>query len=316
MALCESSTIGPGTRVWAFAHVLPGAQLGAECNVCDGVFVESDVVIGDRVTIKGGVQLWNGLRVGNDVFIGPNATFTNDPFPRSKVYPDAPTLTKIDDGASLGANCTVLPGVLVGRNAMVGAGAVVTKDVPPNAKVVGNPARIIGYIGAEHPDRGSKTVAARVDDGMGVASASGDVRLVVLPTYTDLRGDLTVAELEQVLPFTPRRFFIVHDVPGRDVRGEHAHKRCHQFLLCARGSVRLLVDDGSQRAEMLLDRPSVGMYIPPGIWGSQYDFADGSVLAVFASEPYDPDDYLRTYEEFLAFVASQPAMSGPLDGLD
>ncbi len=138
--------MGEGTRIWAFAHVLPGAQIGAICNICDGVFIENDVVIGDRVTLKCGVQLWDGLRVGDDVFIGPNATFANDPFPRSRQRPEQFAVTHIHDGASIGANATILPGVNIGRGAMIGAGAVVTADVPANAKVVGNPGTIIGYV--------------------------------------------------------------------------------------------------------------------------------------------------------------------------
>src|SRR3954453_8818045 len=127
-ALCESTAIGKNTRVWAFAHVLPRARIGEACNICDHVFIENDVVIGDRVTIKCGVQLWDGLRVADDVFIGPNATFSNDKYPRSRQYPTEFPRTEIGAGASLGANCTILPGIRVGRKAMVGAGSVVTKD--------------------------------------------------------------------------------------------------------------------------------------------------------------------------------------------
>jgi len=141
--LCESRNVGSGTRVWAFAHILPGAKIGRDCNVCDHVFIENDVVVGDAVTIKCGVQLWDGLRVGDNVFIGPNATFTNDLHPRSKQYPEAFVETVIEDGASIGANATILPGIRIGRGAMVGAGAVVTRDVPAHATVVGNPARVI-----------------------------------------------------------------------------------------------------------------------------------------------------------------------------
>ncbi|MCL6641195.1 MAG: N-acetyltransferase [Candidatus Rokubacteria bacterium] len=120
-AICESASIGPGTRVWAFAHVLPGAVIGADCNVCFGVFVENDVVVGDRVTIKSGVQLWDGVRIGDDVFIGPNATFTNDRFPRSKRRPERFATTVVEDGASIGANATLLPGVRIGTGAMASA---------------------------------------------------------------------------------------------------------------------------------------------------------------------------------------------------
>lgn len=144
-ALCESKTIGEGTKVWAFTHILPGAKIGKDCNVCDNVFIENNVIVGDRVTIKCGVQLWDGLILEDDVFVGPNATFTNDIFPRSKHYPESFLATKVCQGASIGANATILPGITIHQYAMVGAGAVVTKSVPEYAIVVGNPAKIIGY---------------------------------------------------------------------------------------------------------------------------------------------------------------------------
>ena len=145
-AICETKHVGKGTRIWAFAHVLKGAVIGEDCNLCDGVFVENDVVVGDRVTVKCGVQLWDGVRLENDVFVGPNATFTNDPMPRSKQYPEKYAVTVVCAGASIGANATILPGIVIGELAMVGAGAVVTRAVPPRAIVVGNPARIKGYV--------------------------------------------------------------------------------------------------------------------------------------------------------------------------
>lgn len=141
-ALVESANIGSGTRIWAFAHILPGARIGRDCNFCDGVFVENDVVVGDRVTVKCGVQLWDGVRLEDDVFIGPNATFTNDILPRSK-QPFDLKYTIVKRGASIGANATILPGITIGENAMVGAGSVVTRDVPSNTLVVGNPACVV-----------------------------------------------------------------------------------------------------------------------------------------------------------------------------
>ena len=142
-ALVESNQVGDGTRIWAFVHVLPQAVIGRDCNICDHVFIENDVIIGNRVTIKCGVQIWDGLRIEDDVFVGPNATFTNDLYPRSKEYPEKFEQTLIAKGASIGANATILAGVRIGEKAMVGAGAVVTKDVPDFATVVGNPARIM-----------------------------------------------------------------------------------------------------------------------------------------------------------------------------
>ena len=140
-AIVETEKIGKGTRIWAFVHILHGAEIGSDCNICDHVFIENEVTVGDRVTIKSGVQLWDGLHIEDDVFIGPNATFCNDFFPRSKQqFKLMRTLVK--KGASVGANATVLAGITIGANAMVGAGAVVTRDVPSKMLVVGNPARI------------------------------------------------------------------------------------------------------------------------------------------------------------------------------
>lgn len=147
-ALVESDDIGPGTRIWAFAHVMRGARIGADCNVCDHTYIEGDVVVGDRVTIKSGVYLWDGLRVEDDVFLGPQATFTNDRFPRSKQSFEIPD-TRIRRGASIGAGAVILPGITVGERAMVGAGAVVTKDVAAFAVVVGSPARVVRMLDPE-----------------------------------------------------------------------------------------------------------------------------------------------------------------------
>lgn len=144
-ALVESSKIGAHTRIWAFAHVLPGARIGSDCNICDHVFIENDVIIGDRVTIKCGVQIWDGVHLADDVMIGPNATFTNDLFPRSKQSFELKR-TIVERGASIGANATILCGITIGAGAMIGAGAVVTRDVPPKAVVVGNPGRIMRYL--------------------------------------------------------------------------------------------------------------------------------------------------------------------------
>lgn len=301
-AICETDEIGEGTRVWAFAHILPGARIGRDCNVCDGVFVEGDVVLGDRVTVKCGVQLWNGVHLQDDVFVGPNATFTNDSFPRSKKFPAIFKETVVETGASIGANATILPGLRIGSGAMVGAGAVITRSVPPNAIVAGNPARIIGYVG-DHDALDEPTAEMRLvsPGGTAVTLVEG-VRLHRLPHFVDMRGALCVSEFERDLPFLPRRHFVVYNVPSQEIRGEHAHRRCHQFMVCVHGSVRVLADDGSHRQEFVLDSPMSGIHLPPMIWGTQYRYSPDAVLLVFASEPYDADDYVRTYDEFLALV--------------
>jgi acetyltransferase-like isoleucine patch superfamily enzyme len=294
--ICESTQIGEGTRVWAFAHVLPGARIGRDCNICDHVFVENDVVLGDRVTVKCGVQVWDGVRLSDDVFVGPNVTFTNDRFPRSRVYPGSFATTIVGSGASLGANATVLPGVSIGRNAMVGAGAVVTKDVPPNAIVVGNPARIVGYVDATSNDGAS--VASLSLDELPVSRVPG-AALMRLTRADDLRGSLVAANFEEDLPFVPRRFFTIFGVPSTDVRGAHAHRVCHQLLVCVQGSVTAVVDDGTTRQEFLLDRPDIGLHMEPMIWGTQYRYSADAVLLVLASHAYDAEDYIRDHEMFL-----------------
>ncbi len=139
----QSKQIGAHTKVWQFVVILPGAKIGVNCNICSHCFIENDVIIGDRVTIKNGVALYDGLRVANDVFIGPNVTFTNDKHPKSQNAGYRCLETWIEDGVSIGGGATILPGIRIGAGAMVGAGAVVTKDVPPRVIVVGNPARIL-----------------------------------------------------------------------------------------------------------------------------------------------------------------------------
>ena len=300
-ALVESPHVGTGTRVWAFAHILPDARIGADCNVCDGVFIENDVVVGDRVTIKCGVQLWDGVTLEDDVFVGPNATFTNDPFPRSRVRHELQRTT-VRRGASIGANATLLPGVEIGSGAMVGAGAVVTRNVPPNAIVTGNPARITGYVDSPLSG-GLETVATQ---GRPLAQrevlAAGGCALVRLPQIFDMRGGLSFAEIDAHLPFVPKRYFVIHDVPNTRVRGEHAHKTLDEFLVCLRGSCSVLMDDGRVRTEVTLDSPGLGLHLRPMVWSVQYKYSADAVLLVLASEVYEADDYIRDYDEFLSAV--------------
>lgn len=157
--------IGEGTTVWQFAIVLAGARIGANCNINSHTFIENDVVIGDNVTVKCGVYLWDGARIEDNVFLGPNATFTNDNTPRSRQARTFPTF-RVKRGASVGANATVLPGVTIGEYALIGAGAVVTKDVPAYALMVGNPARRAGWVGPDG-DRLQPTADGRWYDRAG-----------------------------------------------------------------------------------------------------------------------------------------------------
>lgn len=294
-ALVESPFIGEGSRIWAFSHILPGARIGRDCNLCDHTFVENDVILGDRVTVKSGVQLWDGLRVEDDVFIGPNATFTNDPYPRSKQYLDRYPRTIIRKGASIGANATILPGITIGDRAMIGAGAVVTHNVPPGAKVVGNPARITGYMDVvrEAPP------AELVKPGT-TPTPLGEATIHHLTQVTDLRGSLIFGEASRHVPFEVKRYFLVYGVQSEHIRGEHAHRRLHQFLVCVSGRCNVVTDDGRTRHEVVLDSPSKGVHIPPMVWATQYKFSPEAVLLVLASEYYDAAEYIRDYYEYLS----------------
>lgn len=271
-ALLETDSVGEGTRVGAFAHVEAGAALGR------------------RVTVGSGARLGGGVRTEDDVAIGPNAVFATD-----DAAGDRPTTLK--QGCSVGANATVLPGTTVGARAVVRPGAVVTRDVPPFAIVAGNPASIRGYVAApavvpEPSTTGDSAAAAEV----------GGARLVELPTVHDMRGRMAVAEFDAQLPFVPKRCFIVYDVPSEEIRGEHAHVALHEVVICVRGSVRAVVDDGRRRAELLLDSPSRGLYLPPRVWRTLYRYSRDAMLVVLASEVYRPGDYVRDYDTFLRLV--------------
>lgn len=301
MAVVETgATIGANTRVWGFTHILSGARIGSDCNICEQVFIENAVQVGDRVTVKSGVQLWDGVRLDDDVFVGPNATFTNDKFPRSKRFPNGYPVTRVKHGASVGANATILPGLTIGADAMVGAGAVVTRDVPPKAIVAGNPARIVGYVDAHFQPGGEPLGETRRKAGR-----VAEVTLYEIKHVTDLRGDLTVTELERDIPFPVRRVFFIYNVPNERIRGEHVHRQLHEFVVCLSGSVSIVVDDGAQREEYVLDRPWLGLHLPPRVWRSLYKFSKDAVLAVYASHEYDPGDYIRDYDEFLAMVGQR-----------
>jgi serine acetyltransferase/dTDP-4-dehydrorhamnose 3,5-epimerase-like enzyme len=278
-------------------------------NINAHCFIENDVHIGDRVTVKAGVYLWDGVRIEDDVFIGPNVTFTNDKFPRSKVYPESFANTVLERGASIGGGATILPGVRIGRGALVGAGAVVTKSVPPYAIVTGCPARITGYVNvSEQSQEEDKARLPTVSEKVVSLGVKG-VTLHRIKQVSDIRGDLSVGEFPLDIPFVPSRYFLVYNVPSEKTRGEHAHHRCKQFLICVKGSCAVVADDGQSRTEVLLDSPDLGIYLPPLTWGTQYKYSSDAVLLVFASDSYDAADYIRDYESFLNVVADKGSAS-------
>jgi len=248
------------------------ALVAADALIPEGAVLERGVVVGPRVVVAG-----CDVRVRSDA--------------------------EIEAAAVIGA------GVTIGQGALVRAGAVVLHDVPPNAIVAGNPAEVTGYRSAA-PDGARPAAVTRdvsVFEGLSAparhALGVGESALYLMRRVTDTRGSLTVGEAPEELPFTPARYFVVYDVPSRELRGEHAHHACHQFLICLHGSCRVMLDDGYRRCEIPLDRPDLGVYMPPMIWGTQYRYSPEAVLLVFASLPYDSADYIRSYEGFMSALA-------------
>ena len=300
-ASCESTDVGHGTTVGPFSHVADGASLGSGCVIGTYVLVDAGARLGDRVSVIGRTQLPEGVVLDDDVYVAAGVAFKNPRFPRGGRARDEPATTRVRARASIGANATLLSGVEVGTGAVVGAGAVVTRSVPRAAIVAGNPARIVGYVKADGADA-IRPLRQEPAAGEPPGTTDADVRGVRLHRFArvrDPRGSLVACELEEELPFMPRRYFMVFDVPGADVRGEHAHRECHQFMVCVSGSVHIVADDGERRQEFVLDSKDIGLYIPPMTWGIQYLYSPGSTLLVLASHPYDADDYLRDYGDFL-----------------
>ena len=293
-AICESTDIGEGTTVGAFARLVDGARIGDRCDIGDYVLVDAGAVLADRVSIGAGVNVWRDVVLEDDVRLAAGVAFAQPAGPSEVIA--------VHRGARIGANATIATGTTIGAGAVVEPGAVVMKPVPPHAIVRGNPARIVGYVDLIRRD------APPVERSRRQAVTPTDVEGVTLHELLlvhDMRGDLSAGEFERQIPFAVRRYFIVFDVPSEDVRGEHAHRRCRQFLVCLRGRCRVVVDDGRKRAEIVLDRPNLGLYLPPMVWGIQYQHTADALLLVFASEYYDPADYIRDYGQFLDAVTAR-----------
>ena len=302
----KANKIGDGTRIWQNVVILQGAKIGSDVNICAQCFIEDDVTIGNRVTIKSGVYLWNGVHIEDDVFVGPNVTFTNDKTPRSKQYPEKFLTTHIEKNVSIGGGAVILPGLIIGQGAMIGAGAVVTGSVPPFAIVTGSPARITGYVNNNIISRTANklnTYTPNFSDQNIVKVGVGEVTLHKLKLVQDMRGDLSVGEFPADIPFVPKRYFLVFNVPSQKTRGEHAHRQCHQFLICVKGSCAVVVDDGNDRSEIALNTPDIGLYLPPMTWGIQYKYSNDAVLLAFTSDTYDSNDYIRDYSTFIKSVS-------------
>ena len=296
----QSNTIGINTKIWQFVVILEGAKIGHDVNICSHCFIDNNVIVGNRVTIKSGIQLWDGVTIEDDVFIGPNTTFGNDLPPRSKKYLKGPTKTLIHKGASIGANATILPGLVIGQNSIIEAGTTVTRSVPAHAIVAGNPARIVGYTNII--SKKTKSVSIKGSANEKIKSKVGGVLLYKFKKIEDLRGNLSVCEFDKDIPFKPLRHFLISDVPSSEIRGEHAHLICQQFLVAVKGSIHVTVDDGKHKDLFVLNKNNYGLYLPPKTWATQYNFSADSVLLVFASHPYSEVDYIREYDDFLKTI--------------
>ena len=265
-AVVPAGTTGDGVRLGAQSCVMPGAVLTEACIIGEQVFVGAGACVGKGASVLARACIGAGALVG--------------------------------DGASVREAAVLAPGVRVGAHARIEPGAVVTRDVPPNAVVQGHPAVIVGYVDAPE----FTATAAALGSAGTVTSRVKGVRLHEMREIQDMRGFLCAAELGRELPFAPRRCFFVYSVPNAQVRGEHAHLRCEQFLIAVHGSLRVMADDGYQRQDFRLDRPNLGLHLPAMTWGVQYGYSEDAVLMVLASDPYDPDDYIRDHADFIARV--------------
>lgn len=278
----------------ASVYLGPNVRLGHNVEIGPLAYIDGNVSIGDGARVMGGVFLRGDLEIGPGCCIEPRVAITL----AAGAFADGRIV--LEEGVHLGAGSVLAPGVRIRRGARIAAGTVVNQDVPPYAIVSGNPAAIRGYV--ESDTRGPVSPARRFADGATAVqgcSVAG-VTIHYLPRSQDMRGALSVGEFPKDIPFEPKRYFVVFDVPTAKTRGEHAHIACKEFLICVRGSLSVIVDDGTNSEEIVLDHPSLGLYIPPNIWALQHQFSRDAVLLVFCSDIYESDDYIRSYANFLA----------------
>lgn len=282
------------------AHVHDGAAVAASAELGDFVAVYPGAEVAEGCRVRGFTQLWAGVRLQANAELGPGVTI-------EAPEGDAGSDVIVGEHCKVGAGALLCRGVRLGQGAQVAAGAVVAQNVPPYALVTGSPARITGYV----QNANTEPAAAWHNQAEFPATPSvvplgvGGVTLHRFKFLQDPRGDLSVGEFVREIPFLPKRYFLVMNVPSDKTRGEHAHYRCHQFLVCVKGSCAVVVDDLKSRCEVQLDSPDMGVYLPPMTWGIQYKYSPDAVLMVFASDYYEAEDYIRDYDEFVAAKSRQ-----------
>lgn len=288
----EGSQVGPGCSIGPYAIVRAGAVLGEGC------------VVEAQAVVSGGVLAGKGVTLGSGCFIGPGAQLAAG----VRISPRASVDSRVDESvligqeAVIGSQAVIHAGVTIGNQAVIEAGAVVMRNVPATAVVSGNPAKIIRYVTTPR----AAPPIYQPDQTSPIQTGVRGVTIHHLPLIEDLRGNLSFGEASRHVPFEIKRYFLTFEVAGEEIRGEHAHRKLQQFLICPYGRLHLMADDGRNREEFILDRPNLALYLPPLVWGVQYRFSPGAVLLVFCSDYYDPADYIRDYVEFVALVRDGP----------
>jgi hypothetical protein len=291
----SSSTLTSTSPSTSSAASTAPAVVAASATLGDFVVAYAGAEVGENCRVLGFTQLWAGVRLEAGAELGPGVTFEAPPAgQRADIV--------IGAQARVGAGALICAGVRVGQGAVVAAGAVVAQSVPPYAVVSGVPARITDYVqnASRAPAMAWHQRATFPEQPSVVPLGVGGVTLHRFKFLQDPRGDLSVGEFDKEIPFLPKRYFLVMNVPSDKTRGEHAHRKCHQFLVCVKGSCALVVDDLAQRCEVMLDSPELGVFLPAMTWGIQYKYSSDAVLLVFTSDYYDADDYIRDYDLFVA----------------
>lgn len=250
--------------------------------------------LSNTITLMPGAYIAPDVILEEHIYIGANAVVLAH---NEKTHEPTNEPTIIRTGVEIGANATIYPGLIIGTKARITHGSVVTRSVPPFAIVAGNPAYIQGYVETTGQHAGLPRQLSPAQPGVRTSSVKG-VTLHTFKSVLDLRGNLSAGEFNREIPFIPKRYFLVFNVPSAETRGEHAHLQCEQFLIAIKGNVSVVADDGYAREEFLLNELNMGLYLPPMTWGIQYRYSTESVLLVFASEYYNANDYIRDYTEF------------------
>jgi acetyltransferase-like isoleucine patch superfamily enzyme len=255
-----------------------------------GVYLYSGSQVCHTAHFDGLTQVWSGVVISKNVRIGTGVIFISDEKSIAHIV--------VDENVQIGAGCIVGNNIRIEQGSVLEPGSVVMQNVPAHAIVGGNPAKILGYTQTSYKSPLLTEIVRDLDKDI-IDIGVGGVTLHRFKLVKDYRGDLSVGEFTKEIPFEPKRYFLVFNVPSEKTRGEHAHYKCHQFLICVKGSCSVVVDDGNQRREVELNQPNIGVYLPPMTWGIQYKYSPDAVLLVFASHYYEAEDYIRNYDEFL-----------------